>query len=82
MTAFTVRLPDEAHNRLREVAKQKKMSMNKLFEEMTTIIVTEFDAESRFRARASRGSAEHGLELLETLRQRHKDKGIIPKNDD
>ena len=36
-TAFTVRLPDEAHSRLREVAKQRQMSMNKLFEEMATI---------------------------------------------
>ncbi len=71
MTAFTVRLPDEAHNRLRLVAKQRQVSMNKLFEEMTTIVLTEFDAEVRFRLRASQGSAQHGLELLETLRRRH-----------
>ncbi|MBF0290460.1 MAG: toxin-antitoxin system HicB family antitoxin [SAR324 cluster bacterium] len=73
MTAFTIRLPDEAHSRLREVAKQRKISMNKIFEEMTTIILTEFDAEARFRMRASKGSAEHGLELLNTLRKRHKE---------
>ncbi len=71
MTAFTVRLPKEAHSRLKEVARQKEMSMNKLFEEMTTIILTDFDAETRFRMRAARGSAGHGTELLEKLRKRH-----------
>lgn len=73
MTAFTVRLPDEAHARLKEVAKQRQLSMNKLFEEMTTIILTEFDAEARFRMRAARGSAEHGLTLFETLKERHRE---------
>lgn len=82
MTAFTVRLPNEAHARLKDVAKQRQMSMNKLFEKMATIILTEFDAEARFRMRASQGSAKHGLELLETLRQRHKQQNIIPTNDD
>lgn len=75
MTAITIRLPDEAHARLKELAKQRKMSMNKLFEEMATITLTEFDAETRFRLRASKGSAKHGLELLETLRERHKKSG-------
>lgn len=77
MTAFTVRLPDEAHSRLKRVAKQRQISMNKLFEEMATIILTEFDTESRFRLRSSQGSAEHGLELLETLRRRHEEERSV-----
>ncbi|MBV7334121.1 toxin-antitoxin system HicB family antitoxin [Chloroflexi bacterium TSY] len=82
MTALTVRLPDEAHRRLKEVAKQRQMSINKLFEEMTTIILTEFDVETRFRVRAAQGSAQHGLELLEILRKRHKEQGILPEDDE
>ena len=77
MTAFTVRLPEEAHNRLKLVAKQRQVSMNKLFEEMTTIILTEFDAEACFRMRAAKGSAQHGLALLETLRQRHQEQEVV-----
>lgn len=77
MTAFTVRLPDEAHSRLKLVAKQRQISMNKLFEEMATIILTEFDAEARIRKRASQGSAEHGLALLEMLRQRHEEQSSV-----
>lgn len=41
--------------------------MNKLFEELSTIVITEFDAETRFRARAAAGSVEKGLALLDTL---------------
>lgn len=51
--------------------------MNKWFEEMTTMILTEFDAESRFRMRASQGSAKHGLEWLETLRKRHTEQDML-----
>lgn len=80
MTALTVRLPDEAHHRLKEVAKQRQMSINKLFEEMTTIILTEFDAEARFRVRSAQGSAQHGLDLLATLRERHKEQGLLPSD--
>lgn len=82
MTAFTIRLPDEAHNRLKLVAKQRQISMNKLFEEMATIILTEFDAEARFRMRASQGSAEQGLALLETLRQRHEEQNSVLHGND
>ncbi|MEM7536771.1 MAG: hypothetical protein AAF639_31615 [Chloroflexota bacterium] len=81
MSAFTVRLPDETHSRLKEVAKQRSMSMNKLFEEMAAIMLTEFDAETRFRMRASQGSGTHGLSLLQTLRQRHQEQGRMPTED-
>ena len=67
MATLTIRLPDEKHERLRQLAKQRKMSMNKLMEELSTIALTQFDAETRFRARAARGSAEAGLRLLEKL---------------
>jgi hypothetical protein len=36
-------------------------------EELATIALAEFDAETRFRARAARGSAAEGLRLLDKL---------------
>jgi hypothetical protein len=36
-------------------------------DELSTIALVEFDAKNRFKARAARGSAEHGLALLEKL---------------
>ena len=43
------------------------MSINKLMEELATISITEFDAETRSRALAARGSAKKGLALLGKL---------------
>ncbi len=65
MATLTIRLPDNKHERLRQLAKQRKISMNKLIEELSTIALAQFDAETRFRARAARGSAEAGLRLLD-----------------
>ncbi|MDY7093732.1 MAG: toxin-antitoxin system HicB family antitoxin [Acidobacteriota bacterium] len=67
MATVTVRLPDEKHERLKQLAKRHGISLNKLFEELSTTALAEFDVETRFRARAQRGSADRGLELLDRL---------------
>jgi predicted transcriptional regulator len=67
MSTVTIRLPDDKHSRLRQLAKHRDLSVNKLMEELATISITEFDAESRFRAMAARGSAKKGLALLDKL---------------
>jgi predicted transcriptional regulator len=67
MVTLTIRLPDDTHARLRQLAQQRKISLNKLMEELATIALAEFDAETRFRARAARGSVAEGLRLLDKL---------------
>ena len=67
MSTLTIRLPDDKHLRLRELARRRSMSINKLMEELATISITEFDAETRFRALATRGSTKKGLALLDKL---------------
>lgn len=67
MGTVTVRLPDEKHDRLKAMAQTYGLSLNKLFEELSTTALTEFDVETRFRARAARGSVERGMELLDKL---------------
>ena len=67
MSTLTIRLPDDKHLRLRELARHRSMSINKLMEELATISITEFDAETRFRTLAARGSAKKGLALLDKL---------------
>ncbi|MEL6929225.1 MAG: toxin-antitoxin system HicB family antitoxin [Cyanobacteria bacterium J06600_6] len=73
MAAINVRLPDEKHERLKELAKSKNISVNKLMEELATIALTEYDAETRFKLRANRGSLERGLELLNKLQEHYGD---------
>lgn len=67
MATLTIRLPDDKHSRLKQLAEYRQISMNKLIEELSTVALAQFDAELRFRARAARGSAEAGLRLLEQL---------------
>ena len=67
MTALTVRLPEEKHRRLKALAKSRGTPLNCVIDEMTTLMLAEFDAETRFHLRARRGSgkAVRGLALLE-----------------
>jgi predicted transcriptional regulator len=67
VSTLTIRLPDDKHARLRQLAKHRDISVNKLVEELATISIAEFDAESRFRALAVRGSTEKGLAILDKL---------------
>jgi predicted transcriptional regulator len=67
MATLTIRLPDDKYERLRQLAERRNVSMNKLIEELSTVALAEFDAETRFRARAAMGSRERGLRLLDEL---------------
>ena len=67
MSNLTIRLPDDQHLRLRKLAKHRANSVNKLIEELATISIAEFDAETRFRTLAACGSAKKGPALLDTL---------------
>jgi hypothetical protein len=67
MSTLTIRLPDDKHARLRQLAKHRDISINKLVEEFATISIAEFDAETRFRALSARGSTQNGLALLDKL---------------
>jgi len=66
MAALTVRLSDEKHRRLKALAESRGTPLNRLIDEMTTVMLAEFDAETRFKARAARGAggAARGLKLL------------------
>jgi len=67
MGTLTIRLPDEKHEKLRRFSTRRKISINKLIEELSTIALTDFDAETRFRAPAALGSPREGLGLLDRL---------------
>ncbi len=67
MATLTIRLPDDKHERLKELAKKRQISVNKLIEELSTVALAEFDAETRFRAMAAKGVVEEGLVLLDKL---------------
>lgn len=67
MAALTVRLPDDKHRRLKALAASRGTPLNRLIDEMTTLMLAEFDAETRFRLRAAAGTGQEaeGLALLD-----------------
>jgi predicted DNA-binding protein len=67
MSALTLRLPDEKYRRLKDLAHKRGQSVNRLLDEVTTLLLAEYDAETRFLLRAQRGSGkkQRGLDLLE-----------------
>lgn len=67
MATMTIRLPDAKHERLRRLAERQGISLNKLVEEWASVALAQFDAETRFSARADRGNPQRGLSLLEKL---------------
>ena len=67
MATLTVRLPDDKHERLKALASRRKISVNKLMEELSTQAIAEFDSEIRFRALASSGDIKKGLKHLDKL---------------
>jgi len=67
MATLTIRIPDDKHNRLKELAQTRGISVNKLIEELSTIALAEFDAQTRFKALAVSGDPQEGLRLLAKL---------------
>jgi len=52
---------------LKQYAKEQGISLNKLFDELATVALAQFDAKTRFKINASKGNKQRGLELLNTL---------------
>lgn len=71
MTAITLRIDEEKHHRLKQMAKQKGITLNRLIDEMTSLMLSEFDLKIRYKTRFLRGQGkvERGLDLLKKAEQ-------------
>lgn len=67
MATLTIRIPADKHSRLKQLAKYRHISVNKLIDELSTQAIAEFDSETRFRALAARGDVKEGLAILDKL---------------
>lgn len=67
MATMTIRLPDDKHERLKQLAASRGVSLNKLFEEFSTQAISEADAYTRFQIYAAQGNAKRGLKTLDRL---------------
>jgi len=67
MSTLTLRLPDGKYERLKSYAKSKKISLNKLFDELATIALTQYDTKTKFDLLKAKGDKKRGLELLDKI---------------
>lgn len=68
--ANTIRIPDDRYQRLKQLAEARQTSLNRLFDEMATLLLTEQDVRTRLALRRGRGSAEGLLGALDALDDR------------
>jgi hypothetical protein len=66
MRRVFLRLPDDKAERLKALSKRRGTSVNRLMDEMATLLLAEFDAEARFALRSERGRGQgaRGVDLL------------------
>jgi predicted DNA-binding ribbon-helix-helix protein len=67
MTTLTIRLPEDKHERLKALAQARKISVNKLIDELATVALANHDAFLRFQALAARGNVARALKLLDSV---------------
>lgn len=67
MTTLTIRVPKARHARLRRLARERGVSVNRLLEDFSKSGLAQSDAELRFRALATKGAAARALKLLDKV---------------
>ena len=65
-----IRLTDALHVRLKELARSRGLSANKLMEELATVALVQQGTKARFAMRAHRGDVARGLAILDELDER------------
>lgn len=67
MSTLTIRLPDDTALRLKQMARARGQSMNKLVEELSAQALAAWDTENHFRALAATGNVGRALAILDRL---------------
>lgn len=67
MATLSIRLPDDMAERLKNIAKARGLSLNKLMFELSSQLLVEEEAKQSFLAAQLRGSSKQALQLLDEL---------------
>ncbi len=67
MSVVTLRIPNEKHARLKQLASSRSTSINRLMDELATIALVQHDLSVQFDALAKEGDPAVGLALLDRL---------------
>jgi hypothetical protein len=67
MVTLTLRIPDDKHRRLEQLAKSRGINIHQLIDDLSTIALVESDTYNRFQLLAAQGNAQTGLQLLDLI---------------
>lgn len=67
MTNLSIRLPDDMAQKLKNIAKVRDISLNKLIFELSAQALAEEESKQRFMAAQLRGDPKRALQLLDEL---------------
>jgi predicted transcriptional regulator len=67
MTTLSIRLPDDMAEKLKNIAKTREISLNKLIFELSAHALAEEEAKQRFVAAQLRGNPKQALQMLDEL---------------
>ena len=67
MSTMTLRLPDDTAQRLKQLAASRRISLNKLIEELSTAAIAAHDAETRFHVMVASVDRGRALAVLDRL---------------
>ncbi|WP_345796610.1 CopG family transcriptional regulator [Castellaniella sp. MT123] len=67
MSTLTVRLPEDTAARLKDMAKSRGLSTNKLIEQLSAQALAAWDTENHFRSLAATGDPRRALAILDRL---------------
>lgn len=67
MTTLSVRVPDDMAEKLKTLARKRKISLNKFIYELSSQALAEEEAKQRFLAAQLRGDPKKALQLLDEL---------------
>lgn len=67
MTTLSIRVPDDMADRLKEIARQRNISLNKYIFELSSQALSEEESKQRFLAAQLRGDPKQALQLLDEL---------------
>lgn len=78
MSVITLRVTDDKHDRIKNLAVSRGVSINKLIDETMTLMIAKYDIETRFKARAAKGDVNAGIALLDKVLEKREayDKGL------
>ncbi|MEZ5534994.1 MAG: ribbon-helix-helix protein, CopG family [Thiolinea sp.] len=67
MTTLSIRVPEDMAEKLKQIARNRDMSLNKLMFELSTQALAEEEARQRFMAAQLKGDPKRALQLLDEL---------------